>query len=299
LIGVEEHLTPILNLINEVEEDLTNSSEMTLMLPYLEQSTSSSGPSSSSDETSELIEDVSDLIYSSVEVENIDPDGLPQIDIDQLILLQNMPPIPLEYRFRSPALPLRTRRTPKYTLAVDLDETLCHCSLEDFPDASHRFHVKFQGEIYQISVRLRPYLTEFLERLCKNFELILFTASKRIYADKLLDILDPKRRYFRHRLFREHCILINGNYVKDLSILGRDLSKTIIIDNSPQAFAYHIDNGIPIESWFQKETDEELLSIIPFLESLLNENDVRPKINEKFRMREIVGLGLTENHQLL
>eukprot|EP00911_Craspedida_sp_UC1_P002818 UC1_evm1s2063 len=216
-------------------------------------------------------------------------DELIALTLDPYEFIRNVPPLPLAFAERSPALPKRTRYTHPMTLVLDLDETLVHCSVEELSSYSLKFPVDFNGQTFTVFARVRPHMHAFLREVSKHYEVILFTASQRLYADTLLDLLDPGRQMVKHRLFREHCALVQGCYVKDLGILGRDLRKTLIVDNSPQAFAYQTSNGIPILSWFENPRDEELLNLIPFLRDLARRNpdDVRPIVRERFRFHEI------------
>ncbi|PWA89930.1 CTD small phosphatase-like protein 2-A [Artemisia annua] len=230
-------------------------------------------------------EDDHDHTSSDAQVED---DECEEFDeFDPYFFIKNLPELATVVpTFRPLLLPKRTRSCPLTTLVLDLDETLVHSTLEPCEDADFTFSVNFNHEDHKVYVRCRPYLKEFMERVAGTFEIIIFTASQSIYAEQLLNVLDPKRKVFRHRVYRESCVFFEGNYLKDLSVLGRDLAHVVMIDNSPQAFGFQVDNGIPIESWFDDRSDQELLSIIPFLESLVGVEDVRPIIARKYNLRE-------------
>ena len=55
----------------------------------------------------------------------------------------------------------------------------------------------------------------------------------------------------------------------------------IIADNSPLAYNFDRDNGLPISFWFEDKNDKELYNIMPLLIFLSKINDVR-KFIEKF-----------------
>ena len=92
----------------------------------------------------------------------------------------------------------------------------------------------FDLKEHTVYVRKRPYLKKFLERVADMFEVVIFTASQSIYAEQLLDILDPDGNLISRRVYRESCIFSDGSYTKDLTVLDVDLAKVAIIDNSPQ-----------------------------------------------------------------
>lgn len=143
-------------------------------------------------------------------------------------------------------LPARKPSDNRICLVIDLDETLVHSSFKPIENADFIVPVEIDGTLHKVYVLKRPHVDEFLKRMGKIYECVLFTASLSKYADPVADLLDTEN-IFKARLFRESCAFYRGNYVKDLSRLGRDLNRVIIVDNSPASYIFHPDNAVSIK----------------------------------------------------
>lgn len=236
------------------------------------------------------------LLSSSVHVDysptspSVDDDSeREEWDFNPFSFIKSLPPlthcVPPRTKF---LLPRQTRHSKKKTLVLDLDETLVHSCLGGDCNPDFTFSVKVGTIEHKVAVRVRPHLQTFLARVSQLFEVVVFTASQQVYAQQLLDIIDPTRSLIRHRIYRDSCVVWEGNYLKDLTVLGRDLAHTIIVDNSPQAFGFQVSNGIPIESWYDDDNDIELLKLLPFLEKVAVVEDVRPLIEAEFALQSLI-----------
>lgn len=80
-------------------------------------------------------------------------------------------------------------------------------------------------------------------------EVVLFTAGLEDYAKPITDALDHchKACFQDRRLFRPATVACDlYPCIKDLSRLGRDMRRTVLIDDTPLAFLMQPNNGIPI-----------------------------------------------------
>ncbi|KAK2834953.1 hypothetical protein FQN49_006749 [Arthroderma sp. PD_2] len=182
---------------------------------------------------------------------------------------KQVPPVPSVQNEKQKWLlpPIQDHFNGKKCLVLDLDETLVHSSFKVLDKADFTIPVEIEGQYHNIYVIKRPGVDQFMKRVGELYEVVVFTASVSKYGDPLLDKLDI-HKVVHHRLFRDSCYNHQGNYVKDLSQVGRDLKETIIIDNSPTSYIFHPKHAIPISSWFSDAHDNELLDLIPVLEDL-------------------------------
>ena len=137
-----------------------------------------------------------------------------------------------------------------FTLVLDLDETLLH-----FEELT----------VDESQLSIRPGADSFLTLMAQYFEVVIFTAGTADYADWALGFLESSAKAISHRLYRRHTIPMKGNYLKDLSRLGRSLRKTIIVDNLAENFSLHPENGIAIKTWQSDAKDTALFQLAPLL----------------------------------
>ena len=151
-----------------------------------------------------------------------------------------------------------------YTLVLDLDETLIHFKANPNNEESG-------------TIKIRPYLYQFLDKIKKYYELVVFTAATQEYADPIINALETNKKYFDYRLYRIHTIIIDNDFVKDLSKLGRDLSRIIIVDNMEQNYKLQTNNGITIRPFWGKDNeDSALIDLLDILIKIAEKNmDVR------------------------
>lgn len=197
------------------------------------------------------------------------------------------PPPRLFPRLRNP------EKKRKKVLVLDLDETLIHSLSRGTPRslgssaACHMIELKVNSVATLYYVYKRPFCDFFLKEISRWFELQIFTASVKEYADPIIDwleseIVDHKlggAPVFTKRYYRGDCTYRQGvGYIKDLlKIFGRDddLKNVIILDNSPISYALQEHNGVMIEGWINDQNDRDLLNLIPMLYSLSLCIDVR------------------------
>jgi len=161
----------------------------------------------------------------------------------------------------------------KFTLVLDVDETMIHF-----------FFTYINGMFF-----VRPYFFQFINEINKYYEIVTFTAGTKEYADNILNLLDINNNIIKYRLYRQHTTIMGCNVFKDLTKLGRDLNRIIIIDNLKDNFKLQPNNGLFIKTWTSDVNDNQFYDLGRILKDivLLDVKDVRPvieKINDDIKI---------------
>ena len=141
---------------------------------------------------------------------------------------------------------ITTPSEKKYTLVLDLNNTLIN----------YNENISSNDNIFI----LRPGLLSFLNTLKPIYELISFTNESKEMSDKYLKEIETNKKYFDFNLYKEHNILIGRNLVKDISKIGRDMKKIIIVDKLYENIKATPHNGILIKPYFgEKDQSDTVL----------------------------------------
>ena len=155
---------------------------------------------------------------------------------------------------------IKTPLMKKYCLILSLDKTLCY------------------KNIITNEIILRNGLFSFLSSIKPFYEIISFSTETKDFCDSIINMIEQDKKYFEYNFYKEHCVLYNNNFVKDISLIGRDISKIIIVDNDEKCFGLNKENGIKIKTFNEENSnDNKLFELKKILKDLYIQNfeDVR------------------------
>jgi hypothetical protein len=165
-----------------------------------------------------------------------------------------------------PDLAADQRRAHTRTLVLDLEDVL--------------LHLEWDRRKGWRAVK-RPGVDAFLNHVVRgNYEVVLFSSGNSTFLAEFVLRLDPMG-LITYKLFREATVYENGQHVKDLSHLNRDLRNVVAVGRAADAFPKHPENAITIAPFSDaRQKDAALLELLPLLDDLVNRDvpDVRVEL---------------------
>ena len=163
-----------------------------------------------------------------------------------------------------PILPPMDENKYKYTIALELDETLVHYCEE--------------GENYYAKVRFGT--ENFLKNISNCFEIIVVSTSGKEYSDIIIDNINKDDKcYVEHRIYTE--AFKKG---LDLSNLNRDVKRLMFVCHEYNFLKAPKENIILLKEFKGEEDDREIIKLYNELKLLNNDN----KIEKNFDIRDLI-----------
>ena len=186
---------------------------------------------------------ISNLISSLKKNENLKTELNKLKQIENKIKEQIKIQIQLEEQEKEifPILPLMNTKKYKFTIAIELDETLVHYCEED---DNYYAKVRFGSE-------------NFLKNLSSFFEIIVVSTSGKEYSNIIIDNLNKDNKcYVEHRLFIE-----DFTERQDLSKINRDFRKIIFVCHDYDFINAPKENIIVLKEFLGEEEDREIVKL--------------------------------------
>ena len=180
--------------------------------------------------------------YNNININNIN-----EYDKNYKIKKTNNDKLYIDYlknKISPPFLPI-SNNNKNYTLVLDITNTL--------------INIKYANPQGQILIpNLRPGIFSFLNSVKPLYELVAFSSETREFSDVILNEIEKNKKFFDFKLYKDHCTLYKNRFVKDITKLGRDIRKIIIVDDDENNFVLNKENGIKIKPFLGEENNNDI-----------------------------------------